>query len=133
MISEIMVASDDGRFPQWIELANVSGSDVSLAGWSVVIENAAADDAVIGSSLSINIGAVTVDEDQVVLIVSKESLRNSGVGTGRGDLRADRIVDAQSQLSPENAKYTFLSEMGFMISLMPPQDYWCEDVWRRGR
>ena len=121
MISEIMVASDDGRFPQWIELANVSGSNVSLMGWSVVIENAA-DDAVIGRSLTINIGNVTVDEDQVALIVSKESSRNSGIGTGRGDLRADRIVDAQSQLSPENARYTFLSEMGFMISLMPPQE-----------
>ena len=121
MISEIMVASDDGRFPQWIELANVSGSDVSLKDWAVVIENAA-DDAVIGRSLTINIGNVTVDEDQVALIVSKESSRNSGIGTGRGDLRADRIVDAQSQLSPENARYTFLSEMGFMISLMPPQE-----------
>ena len=130
-ISEIMVASDDGRFPQWIELANVSGSNVSLMGWSVVIENAAADDAVIGSSLSIDIGAVTVDEDQVVLIISKESSRNSGVdaaGVARvkgdanaGNLDADRIVDAQSQLSPENARYTFLSEMGFMISLVPPQ------------
>ena len=119
-VSEIMVASDGGRFPQWIELANVSGSDVSLMGWSVVVENAD-DDEVIGSSLSIDIGDVTVGDDQVALIISKETERNSGVGTGKGDLRADRIVDAQSQLSPESGRYTFLSEMGFMISLMPPQ------------
>ena len=120
-VSEIMVASDGGRFPQWIELANVSASDVSLMGWSVVVENAADDDEVIGSSLSIDIGDVTVGDDQVALIISKETERNSGVGTGKGDLRADRIVDAQSQLSPESGRYTFLSEMGFMISLMPPQ------------
>ena len=126
MISEIMVASDGGRFPQWIELTNQSTGAVSLAGWSVVIENDPADDDVIGSSLSIDIGDVEVGVDkdgdpESVLIVSKTTERNSGVGTGKGDLRADRIVDAQSQLSPEAAKYTFLSEMGFMISLMPPQ------------
>ena len=32
MITEIMVASDGGRLPQWIELANVSSAEVSLAG-----------------------------------------------------------------------------------------------------
>ena len=30
MISEVMVASNGGRLPQWIELANVSGAKVSL-------------------------------------------------------------------------------------------------------
>ena len=35
MISEIMVASDDGRLPQWIEIANVSAATVSISGWSL--------------------------------------------------------------------------------------------------
>ena len=37
MITEIMVDTGDGRLPQWIELGNVSGAEVSLAGWSVEI------------------------------------------------------------------------------------------------
>ena len=35
MITEIMVDTGNGRLPQWIELTNVSGADVSLAGWSL--------------------------------------------------------------------------------------------------
>ena len=128
-ITEIMFASDGGRFPQWIELTNTNTGDVSLMGWSVVIENNPDDDDVIGSRLSIDVGDVEVGVDkdgdpQSVLIVSKTSARNSGVGTGKdakGMLRSERIVDAQSQLSPEAARYSFLSEMGFKISLMPPQ------------
>ena len=42
MISEIMVNTGGGRLPQWIELTNVSGADVSLAGWSLQITNDAA-------------------------------------------------------------------------------------------
>ena len=39
VISEVMVASNEGRLPQWIELANVSGAEVSLMGWSIDIDN----------------------------------------------------------------------------------------------
>ena len=55
MISEIMVDTGGGRLPQWIELSNVSGKAVSLAGWSVLISNSAADDDVVGASVSINL------------------------------------------------------------------------------
>ena len=122
MISEIMVASDGGRFPQWIELANVSASEVSLMGWMVAIANDPADAGVAGSSIGIELGDVTIGEDQAVLIVSKTSGRNSGVGTGTGDIRADRIVDVRAMVSPDNANYMLLSEMGFTITLMPPSE-----------
>ena len=122
MISEIMVASDGGRFPQWIELANVSASEVSLMGWTVAIANDPTDAGVAGSSIEIELGDVTVGKDQVVLIVSKTSGRNSGVGTGTGDIRADRIVDVRAMVSPDNANYMLLSEMGFTITLMPPSE-----------
>ena len=121
MISEVMVGSSDGRLPQWIELANVSGAAVSLSGWSLIVDNDSADDDVVGASVEIDLGDVEIDADQVALVISKESARNSGVGDGEGDLRADRIIDVQSAVSPDNARYTLISEMGFMISLMPPQ------------
>ena len=121
MISEVMVGSNDGRLPQWIELANVSGAAVSLSGWSLIVDNDSADPDVVGASVEIDLGDVEIDADQVALVISKESARNSGVGDGEGDLRADRIIDVQSAVSPDNARYTLISEMGFMISLMPPQ------------
>ena len=103
MISEIMVASDNGRLPQWIEISNVSGAAVSLSGWSLEIENDSADADVVGAgdTIEIDLGDVEIGADQVALVVSKESARNSGVGDGDGDLRADRIIDVQSDVSPD--------------------------------
>ena len=121
MITEIMVASNDGRLPQWIELSNDSGAAVSLTGWSLEIENDSADADVVGESIELDLGDVEIGADQVALVVSKESTRNSGVGVGDGDLRADRIIDVQSDVSPDNARYSLISEMGFMLSLIPPQ------------
>ena len=130
MISEIMVASNDGRLPQWIELVNDSAATVSLTGWSLEIENDSADADVVGESIVIDLGDVEIGADQVALVVSKEG-RNSGVDTAgaarvkgdanAGDLDADRIINVQSDVSPDNARYTLISEMGFMLSLIPPQ------------
>ena len=121
MISEVMVASNEGRLPQWIELANVSGAAVSLSGWSVVIENDAADDDVAGESFEIDLGDMEIGADQVALVVSKAARSDSGIGDGAGDLRADRILDVQAMVSPDNARYSLISEMAFMISLRAPQ------------
>ena len=121
MISEIMVASDDGRLPQWIELTNDSAAAVSLTGWSLEIENDAADDDVVGVSIELDLGDVEIGADQVALVVSKEAGRNSGVGTSDGDLRADRIINVQSQVSPDNARYRLISERAFTATLLPPR------------
>ena len=121
MISEIMVASDDGRLPQWIELSNVSAAAVSLTGWSLEVENDAADDDVVGVSIELDLGDVEIGADQVALVVSKEAGRNSGVGTSDGDLRADRIINVQSQVSPDNARYSLISERAFTATLLPPR------------
>ena len=126
-ITEIMVASNDGRLPQWIELSNVSAAAVSLSGWSLEIENDSADADVVGASIEIDLGDVEIGADQVALVVSKESARNSGVSVrapgddNEGDLDANRIIDVQSDVSPANARYSLISEMGFMLSLIPPQ------------
>ena len=131
-ITEIMVASDDGRLPQWIEIANVSTATVSISGWSLAVENDSADADVVGAgaTIDIDLGDVEIGAGEVALVVSKEG-RNSGVdlaGAARvkrdanaGNFDADRIIDVQSQVSPTNARYSLISEMGFMLSLMPPQ------------
>ena len=123
MISEIMVASNDGRLPQWIEIANVSAAAVSVSGWSLEVDNDSADDGVVGAgdTIVIDLGDVEIGEDQVALVVTKEGRDTSGIGDGEGDLRADRIINVQSDVSPDNARYSLISEMGFMISLIPPQ------------
>ena len=123
MISEIMVASNDGRLPQWIEIANVSDAAVSVSGWSLEVDNDSADADVVGAgdTIVIDLGDVEIGEDQVALVVTKEGRDTSGIGDGDGDLRADRIIDVQSDVSPDNARYSLISEMGFMISLIPPQ------------
>ena len=121
VVSEIMVASNDGRLPQWIELSNVSATAVSLSGWSLEIDNDSADADVVGESIELDLGDVEIGADQVALVISKASARNSGVGDGDSDLRADRIIDVQSQVSPANARYSLISEMGFMLSLIPPR------------
>ena len=130
MITEIMVGSNDGRLPQWIELANVSAATVSLSGWSLEIENDAADPDVVGESIEIDLGDTEIGAGEVALVISKEG-RNSGVDTAgvarvkgdanAGNLDADRIIDVKSQVSPTNARYSLISEMAFMISLLPPQ------------
>ena len=55
MITEIMVDTSNGRLPQWIEITNVSGAEVGLAGWSVGILNSEDDADVIGSSVGITL------------------------------------------------------------------------------
>ena len=126
MISEIMVASNEGRFPQWIEITNGSVGEVSLMGWVVSIANDSADPAVVAASLGIKLDGVTLDAGQSALVVSKLSNRNSGVAArtkddgNAGALDSNRIVDAQSQVNPPTATYSLLSEMAFQISLQPP-------------
>ncbi len=119
MISEVMVASNSGRLPQWIELANVSGKEVSLSGWSIDIDN---DSDASSSSYRVSLGDVTVGKDQTVLVISKAG-RNSGTGMGadaKGALREDRIVDVQSQVSPGADNYMLVSEIAFKLSLVLP-------------
>ena len=127
-ISEIMVASNEGRLPQWIEIANVSAAAVSLTGWSISIDNNPGDTDVIAPSVNLKLGDVVIGADQVALVVSKTG-RNSGMDTAgvartkgdanAGNFDADRIIDVQKDVSTV-AQYVLISEMAFRISLIPP-------------
>ena len=98
-ITEIMVDSRGDSFPQWIEIANVSGETVNLNGWTANIANIGAD------SLNVDLDGVVIAKNQVALIVSSDSRQ------GERQLQDDRIV---------NANGTLLSETRFVISLVPP-------------
>ena len=123
MITEIMVDTGDGRLPQWIELTNVSGAEKNLAGWSVDIKNSAADIDVVGTSVSINLsGTLGVGGGtgaggtlgKTLLLVAWDG-RNSRNLEG-----SKRIVDVSSQVG-ETGRYKLISDMAFMIALVPPQ------------
>ena len=121
MISEIMVDTGGGRLPQWIELSNVSGKAVGLAGWSVLITNSAADADVVGATVSINLsGTLDVSahtgntgKGQSLLLVAWGARSSS-------QINADLVMNVSSQVG-EAGRYTLISEMGFMVALVPPQ------------
>ena len=124
MITEIMVDTGGGRLPQWIELTNVSGAEVSVAGWSLQITNDAADDEVIGSSVGIDLsGTLGVGGgEDLGGTLGKSLLLVAGAGRSSGNLAgSDRVVDVSSQLD-QRGRYTLISSMSFMIALVPPQE-----------
>ena len=128
MITEVMVASNEGRLPQWIEIKNDSLAAVSLTGWSISIDNDPMDADVVAPSVNLKLGDVVIGAGQVALVVSKTG-RNSGVDTAgaarakgdanAGSLDADRIIDVQKDVSTV-AQYMLISETAFRISLIPP-------------
>ena len=124
MISEIMVDTGAGRLPQWIELTNVSGAEKSLAGWSVQISNTAADADVVGASVSINLsGTLGVGGGadaggtlgKTLLLVAWEGRSSSNLSK-----LGDRVMDVSSATG-EQGRYKLISDMEFMIALVPPQ------------
>ena len=123
MITEIMVDTGDGRLPQWIELTNMSGKEVSLAGWSLMITNSDADADVIGATVSINLsGTLGVGGgEDAGGTKGKSLLLVGGSARSSGNLSdSDRVVDISIQVD-ERGRYSFISTMAFMAALIPPQ------------
>ena len=121
MISEIMVDTGGGRLPQWIEISNVSGKAVSLAGWSVLITNSAADADVVGASVSINLsGTLGVSAHTGNTGKGQSLLLVAWGARSASQINADLVMNVSSQVG-ETGRYTLISEMGFMIGLVPPQ------------
>ena len=123
-ITEIMVDTDRGQLPQWIELTSWATSEVSLAGWEMRIDNAI-DDTVLGGG-----NIITIDLSDVILDVSAHT-GNMGKGQSAlvvawapddisGNIRADRVVNVATQLN-QTRRYQLLSYIGFKITLAPPQ------------
>ena len=124
MITEIMVDTGDGRLPQWIELTNVSGADGSLAGWSLIISNSDADADAVGASVGINLSGtlgVGGGEDAGGTL-GKSLLLVSWAGRNSRNLDgSERVVDVSDAVG-ETGRYKLISDMAFMIALIPPQE-----------
>ncbi len=127
MITEIMVDTGDGRLPQWIELSNVSGAEVSLAGWSLMVTNSEDDADVVGSSLSIDLSSAMLGisehegnkgKGKTLLLVGGTARSSSNLSES---MEKGRAMDVSDQLD-ETGRYAFISPMAFMIALIPPQE-----------
>ena len=125
-ITEIMVDTSNGQLPQWIELTNVSGKEVSLAGWSVEIKNSADDMDAVRASVSIDLsGTLGVGGGlnkggtmgKTLLLVAWDGRHSSNLA---GSKAAGRIVDVSSDVG-ESGRYKLISDEAFIIELLPPQ------------
>ena len=122
MITEIMVDTSNGRLPQWIELTNVSGAEVSLAGWSVQVNNSDADADAVGDSVSIDLSGTLGVGGGVGAggTLGKSLLLVAWRAPGSSNLVGDRVINVSSQLK-QTGRYKLISDMAFMVALVPPQ------------
>jgi len=122
VITEIMVDTGNGRLPQWIELNNVSGKEVSLAGWTVEIENDAADTVAVSSrveidlmgTLGVSAHAGNTGQGNSLLLVSRE-------GRSSANLEGNKNIVDVSSVVGERGHYKLISDIAFMVTLVPPQ------------
>ena len=127
-ISEIMFAGG-GTLPQWIEISNGSRTEeVNLSGWTLTVNNAAADaDVSIGASAKFTIpDGTTIDmsgqqNSASTILVVTEAGRNNVDASGQVvNLMKDNEVDL-ILAGVTKRKYTLLSGMAFEITLAPPE------------
>ncbi len=119
-ISEIMVVSDGGRYPQWIELRNSSPSQgINLNGWHLRIENEGTD---VDSRQNVTVplpDTYTIGPNQTLLIATRR-------GSAPQPLNSQRVMllwndsgsgGARQALEVENSRFTMLSMKGFTLKL----------------
>ena len=121
-ITEIMVDSDNGRLPQWIELTSSAAGEVSLEGWQMVIDNAIDADVLGGgNAITVSLNGVTMDvsahagntgDGQSVLVVAWTDRYSPNIKTAR-------VINLRTQLN-QTRRYQLLSEKGFRVTLVPP-------------
>ena len=129
-ISEIMFAGG-GTLPQWIEIANGSRTEqVNLSGWTLTVENTAADaDVSVGAKAVFTIPEGTRidpsgqnDSPSTVLVVTDSGRNNLDGAMADGQI-VNLWVDQQVeliQLGISNRRYSLLSDMAFKVTLAPP-------------
>lgn len=119
-ISEIMYATNADKSPQWIELHNRSGRKVSLEGWEITIKNHPEDKSVLATTVTFTLDAKILERNQVLLLVTEQG-PNSGIGTAKGDIRADSIVILKDLIGGTPG-YRLLSQTAFRITLTAVAD-----------
>ncbi len=119
-ISEIMVVSDNGRYPQWIELRNSSPSQgVKLDAWHLKIKNVGTD---VDSRQNVTINLPNdyiIGPNQTILIATRR-------GSAPQPLNSQRVMllwndsesgGARQALEVENSRFSMLSMKGFTLEL----------------
>ena len=108
-ISEIMVASNKGSQPQWIELHNRSDTHaVNLKGWTLEIQNRRPIDFNKNLNVVLTFKGRSIEPQKTLLIVSKQ-------GQSSNNFSKEQIYNL-STLHP-NLQDRVLSEEGFYIKL----------------
>ena len=108
-ISEIMVASDEDRAPQWIELHNSSDTHaVNLKGWTLKIQNRRSTNFKGPINATLTFKERTVEPQETLLIISKQG-RNSN------NFRDEQIYNLSNQ--HPNLQDIVLSGEGFYLKL----------------
>ena len=108
-ISEIMVASNDGSLPQWIELHNRSNTHaVNLKGWKLEIQNYRSENFNGHQNITITLKEKSINPQETLLIVSKQ-------GRSSNNFQNEQIYNL-STLHP-NLQDIVLSEEGFYLKL----------------
>ena len=126
-ISEVMFAGG-GTLPQWIEISNGSRTEqVNLSGWTLTVNNAAADaDVSVGASIKFTIPEGTKidpsgqNDTPSTIVVVTEAGRNNIDGTGQV---LNLWTASQTELilaGVTQRRYSLLSDMAFEIVLAPP-------------
>ena len=131
-ISEVMFA-EGGTLPQWIEISNGSRTEqVNLSGWTLTVDNAAADADVAVGSITFTIPEGTRidpsgqdDTPSTILVVTETGRTN--IDDGPGTMGADQILNLWETQQTElilggitKRRYSLLSGMAFQITLAPP-------------
>ena len=131
-ISEIMFARGaHGTLPQWIEISNGSRTEeVNLSGWTLTVDNAAADaDVSVGAKAVFTIPEGTRidlsgqnDTPSTLLVVTEQGRSNLTGAMADGQV-VNLWTDQQLELFRLDIfkrRYSLLSDMAFKITLAPP-------------
>ena len=115
-ISEIMVVSNNGRYPQWIELRNSSPTQgINLDAWRLRIENVGEVDT--RRSVTIDLpDNYRLPPNQTMLIATRRGA-SSAVLTSQRVMILWADPDARQALEVQHARYTMLSTEGFTLKL----------------
>ena len=126
-----------GRVPQWIEIANGSRTeDVNLSGWTLTVDNAAADaDVSVGATATFTIPDGTTiapserhdpigdNTPSTILVVTEEGRNNLDDPAAAGQV-VNLWEDNEIELilaGVTRRRYTLLSDTAFVITLAPPR------------
>ena len=115
-ISEIMVVSNNGRYPQWIELRNSSPTQgINLDAWRLQIDNVGEVDSRRSVTIDLTDG-YRLPPNQTMLIATRRGA-SSAVLTSQRVMILWADPDARQALEVQHARYTMLSTEGFTLKL----------------